>query len=129
MANRKTVNPVATLSSAGKVVSARTHYLASSWPWVSPEITKEVNRMWTEKIIAFHTSYVEMAFSCIELHQKLMSSATRHGAALPSTNHLAAHGHWLKWHTDLQKGMQEIWQSGWRPIDKKVRSNQKCLQV
>lgn len=125
MANRKTVNPVGTLISAGKVVSARANYVASNWHKPTPDVMQEINRMWSEKVFAFHNSCVQMAFASLELQQKLTSTAMQNDSMYDRLQYAEVENNWQ----ELNKGVENVWQSGWQPIDNKVKANRKRFKV
>ncbi|BFM09322.1 hypothetical protein [Halioxenophilus aromaticivorans] len=125
MARKKSINPFATLLAAGKVINARTDYLNKQWLIPSPEVSQELYRMWSEKVFAFHSAFAQMTFTSVELQQKLMSAAMQIPQASPSVNVK----HAQKTMQTVHKGVEDVWQSAWHPIDKKVNANVKRLQV
>ncbi len=125
MARQKTVNPFVTLLAANRVIYARTDYLFKQCLFPSPEVGQELYRMYSEKVFAFHSAFAQMAFTSVEIQQRIVSSASKLPQASPSINVNHAH----KTMQEMHRGVEEVWRSGWQPIDKKVAANAERLQV
>jgi len=125
MAKSKKINPIEMFSSAGKVISARLNYIASEAGKPSPELMREVNQMWSEKVFAFHKSFAQMAFTSLEINQKFASSAWQNYQALATNNHKHLHKT-IKQSID---DAEQVIQSGLEPVHLKVAANRKRLKT